>query len=39
MYHWSFYYDAAKLLHEDNNCIIIASNWMAWWNFNICFCA
>jgi len=25
-YHWSFYYDAAKLLQEEY-CIIITSNW------------
>jgi len=29
-YHWSFYYDAAKLLLQKDNCIIITSNWMAW---------
>jgi len=23
-------YDAAKLLQEDINCIIITTNWMAW---------
>jgi len=32
-YHWSFYYDAAKLLQEDN-CIIIISNCVAWWSLN-----
>jgi len=27
-----------KLFQEDN-CIVITSNWMAWWSLNICFCA
>jgi len=27
------FYDAAKLL-QDDNCIIITSNWMAWWSLN-----
>ena len=29
---WNFYYDA-KLLQADN-CIIITSNYMAWWSLN-----